>query len=338
MPISFQCTNLQCGKKLRTEDHLVGKRIKCPVCGTVQEVPAPATEMVERFLGPQARKQSQLTANPAIEKPLCLEVLYPEMPQLSTERLTPILRAYHTQTSKGLFEIDYEKEANGASLGLAGWGKHVIRLVTFPAPMPSEAVAKCVQPAHYPQEVKAKALGHNAHSLLYYAGYEDDPREQYVALAVVAGVLGEVGALVVLNESAHTSLPTSVLFNKDVASDRLDVLRAFPLLILFCGFVKYEVEGFKGVWMRTYGNHLLGVPDLAYRAKGHFQGQWVFDTFGHILNYLLESGARFEAGETMQLEAEAYFRFRLPKRKEYFLESEGELFVLEAIGADEINR
>jgi uncharacterized protein DUF4261 len=199
-------------------------------------------------------------------------------------------------------------------------------------------VAKCIQPAHYPQEVKARALAHQAHSLLYYAGYEDDPREQYLALAVVAGVLGEAGALVVLNESARTSLPTSVLFDKDVATDRLAVLRAFPLLILFCGFVKYEVEGFKGVWMRTYGNHLLGLPDLAYRAKGHFQGQWVFDTFGHIVNYLLESGARFEAGETMQLEQEAYFRFRLPKRKEYFLESEGEIFVLERIGADEINR
>jgi len=35
---------------------------------------------------------------------------------------------------------------------------------------------------------------------------------------------------------------------------------------------------------------------------------------------------------------EAYFRFRLPKRKEYFLESEGELFMLEKIGAEEVGR
>ena len=60
--------------------------------------------------------------------------------------------------------------------------------------------------------------------------------------------------------------------------------------------------------------------------------------FGHILNYLQESGARFEPGHTMQLEEEAYFRFRLPKRKEHFLESEGEMFVLERIRAEEINR
>ena len=39
------------------------------------------------------------------------------------------------------------------------------------------------------------------------------------------------------------------------STTQLELLRSFPLLHLFCGFVKYEVEGDDGVWMRTYGAH-----------------------------------------------------------------------------------
>lgn len=62
-------------------------------------------------------------------------------------------------------------------------------------------------PAHYPAEVKEQVRGHVSHVLLYYAGFETDPLEQYVALAAVAGALAGLQAVAVLNEDAHTSLP-----------------------------------------------------------------------------------------------------------------------------------
>lgn len=37
MPIEFTCT--QCGKKLRTADETVGRQVRCPACGTIQQVP-----------------------------------------------------------------------------------------------------------------------------------------------------------------------------------------------------------------------------------------------------------------------------------------------------------
>jgi hypothetical protein len=307
----------------------------------VQEVPPPEAEIVGRFFGTEAapaQHQFRLAANPAIENPLSLQVLFAGKLQLDPQALTRALRSYHPSMANGLFEIDPQLAAQGTPLGLVGWGQQVIKLVGFDAPMPAEVVAKCVQPAHYPQDLKARALAHQAHTLLYYAGHCDDPREQYVALAVVAGILSDFGALVVLNESAHTSMPAGVYFDKTVRGDRLDVVRAFPLLLLFCGFVKYEVEGFKGVWMRTHGCHLLRLPDLAFRAKGHFQGEFVFEMFNNILNYLLESGAELDDGHTMQIETEAYLRLRLPKTKEHFLKSPGAMFVAEMIRADEINR
>jgi hypothetical protein len=118
----------------------------------------------------------------------------------------------------------------------------------------------------------------------------------------------------------------------------LEQLRTFPIPALFCGFVKYDVEGVNGVWMRTYGGHLMGLPDLATLAPGHERGEEVFGLFSSIYTYLRSSGARFEAGQTMQVGSDTFMRLRAPAEGEYFLDSPGEIFVAEMISADEINR
>lgn len=60
-------------------------------------------------------------------------------------------------------------------------------------------------------EVKEQVRATSANIILYYKGYDTSPLEQYVALAVVAGALSSMGAVAVLNESAHTSLPAGYL-------------------------------------------------------------------------------------------------------------------------------
>jgi uncharacterized protein DUF4261 len=106
----------------------------------------------------------------------------------------------------------------------------------------------------------------------------------------------------------------------------------------FSGFVKQEVEGVRGVWMRTYGAPLMGLPDLAAHATGHEEGQRYFDMFANIFRYLRESGSRLADGHTMQIDEEEYLRFRAPSEEEGFLVSDGELLVANVIGADEINQ
>lgn len=224
-------------------------------------------------------------------------------------------------------------------LGMVGWGKHVIQLVGFDVPYPANALEACVAPSHYPQELKQRARSHKAHVILYYAGWESSAFEQYVALAATAGVLAQLGAIVVLNESGHTSFPAAALSGSDSESgDIMELLRALPLSILYCGFVKLEVEGIPGVWMRTYGASLLKLPDFAAHAIGHEEGQRYFDIFENIFGYLRESGARLAAGHTMQVDEEEYLRFRAPSEEEGFLQSDAPLLVVEVIGADEINR
>jgi len=281
----------------------------------------------------------QLEANPDNKSPLSLQVLFPDAFGLNSDQLLGALRSYHRSMSEAQCEIDPELSREGTVFGMLGWGEHVIRLVGFDAPYPAEALEACVAPSHYPQELKQRARSHKAHVILYYAGKEPSAFEQYIALAATAGVLARLGAIVVLNESGHTSFPAAALSGLDSEiSDIMEFLRVLPLSILYCGFVKYEVEGIAGVWMRTYGAPLLELPDLAAHAIGHKEGQRYFDMFETIFSYLRKSGVRLAAGHTMQIDAEEYLRFRAPSDQEGFLQSDAKLLVVEMIRADEINR
>src|SRR5215475_6863733 len=239
--------------------------------------------------------------------------------------------------SEAQCEIDPDLIQERKVLAMVGCDKHVIRLVGFDAPYPAAACEACVAPAHYPQELKQRARSHKAHVILYYAGQELSPFEQFVALAATAGALARLGAIVVLNESGHKSFPAAALSGLDSESDIMELLRELPLPILYCGFVKLEVEGVPGVWMRTYGAPLLGLPDLAAHATGHEEGQRYFDMFDSIFRYLRESSARLAAGHTSQIDEEEYLRFRTPNEEEEFLQDGAELLVVETITPDEIN-
>jgi hypothetical protein len=239
--------------------------------------------------------------------------------------------------AQGRCEIDHALSREGKLLGLAGWGKHVVRFVGVDAPLPADVVDTCIAPAHYAQELKQRARDHRAHALLYYAGYDRSPLEQYVALAAMATVLGRLRGLVVLNEAGHASLPMPMLMDIAAAERSVEMLRALPLPYLYCGFVKHHVEDVNGVWMRTYGAPRLGLPDLAAHAAGHHEAQRYFDVFENVFRYVLDSGARLGRAHTMEIGHE-HMRLRAPKLDESYLVANGELFVVETIGSGEIGR
>ena len=107
-----------------------------------------------------------------------------------------------------------------------------------------------------------------------------------------------------------TSLPAGVFTRASLGDESLELLRSLPLTMLYCGFVKYEVEGTEGVWMRTYGADRFGLPDFAALAEGHHQGEFCSNIFNNIMAYLLQSGAEMDAGHTMQIGENAYLKLR----------------------------
>ncbi|QSQ23786.1 hypothetical protein JY651_02030 [Pyxidicoccus parkwayensis] len=247
--------------------------------------------------------------------------------QLQPERVQALLRKWHPSLREATFTaMPWEKEA-GAHLGLISWGEHTVQLAGFDVPMPSAALEPCLQPSHYDEALKDRARGHSTHLLLWYAGQEPSPFEQYVALANITGALASLGAFLVVNSDAFNVAPIEPLCATD--ADPFDYLRAMPLQLLFCGLVKMEVEGTPGVWMRTFGAHLLGLPDFARLTRGHDEGQFTFMMFERVWKYLRGSQARFKAGDTLQAGRGMAMRLRHAREQEYFLRNPGELFVME---------
>ena len=304
-----------------------------------------ADDLLDRFFGkgvPQLGAPP--VANPRLADPVGLQLLFDDVFALDANEVTLALRDYHSDMATATAELFAVPPKPGASdepavMGLLAWERHVIKLVGFTSPMPADAVKACVQPAHFDPQFKQLAYDHKSHIMLYYAGYELDPLEQYVALAAAAGAVAYFGASFVLNETARTAIPAAVLHpHEEDADDMLAALRGFPLPLIYCGFVKMEVEGELGVWMRTYGCHRLGLPDLALRGAGHEETPVCFELFGNLLAYLRTSGKWFAPGDTLRIEDDTYLRLRARTPDEWYLESEGEMLVADRIRANEVNR
>ena len=299
------------------------------------------TDFLDRFFG--RVPPGVMAANAALEAPLGLQLLFAAPLELDADALTLALRGFHAELASAKVElvpVPPEKaapdETPPALLGLVGWGAHVIKVVGFDAPMPRDAVEACVRPAHFDDVWKQTAYANAAHVLLYYAGYHADPLEQYVALAAVAAALARFGAVVTLNEPARAAVPAAALLPLD-GEDALDALRSLPLPLLYAGFVKLEVDGQPGVWMRTFGCERLGLPNLALLAAGHHEGTFVFEVFGNVLDYLRRSGRAFAVGDTMQVGDDEYLRVRLRTDAEWYLDAVGEMLVCDRITGDEVD-
>ena len=294
--------------------------------------------ILSRFFGNKDSKdEAGLIVNPDMDSSLSLQVLLSGDPKLHDQGLAKSFSEYHPGLKKSRVEIDADLASNGTPLGLIGWGEHVIQIIGFDQPMPAAVVEKCVAPSHYDQALKAQARAHKSHLLFYYKGYATHPIKQYAAMALVAGFLSNYGAIVVTNENAHTSLPAAALNGNGVDGDIAELLENLPLAMLYSGIVKYEVEGVDGVWLRSYGAPLLGLPDLAAKIQDHSSSESIFNIFNNVFAYLLSSGAQFMAGNTMQVGDDLFMKLRMPIADEYYLDSDDVLFVAEFVPESEIN-
>lgn len=306
-------------------------------------------DLKDRFFGKGSPEPGgPPVANPLLSDPPSFQLLYPESLGVESAALTQYLRDYHPELGEATAEVEAMPappplqpgmQSAPGILGLIGWGRHVVKLVGFQSPIATDTLDRSVQPAHYDPELKEAALHHASHVLLYYAGYETDPLEQHVALAASAAALARFGALVTINDRAHTSIPAQALLpHEEDGGDTLNAMRTLPLPFLYAGFVKIEIDGEPGVWMRTFGCHVFALPDLVIQADSHNQGTATFNLFAGMLDYLRDSGQTFVSGDTLRVGEDAYFRFRDPGEHEWFLKSEGRILVAEPITADEADR
>jgi hypothetical protein len=299
--------------------------------------------LFERFFGrPDEIDPHALVAVERAGRQISYQLLFPDRLDLEERAVEESLRAFHPELSEARVEfltLEEDPESPSGLIGLAGWGDHVVKFFGMNFPIPQEVFDLCVRTAHFGEPLKEEARKHQSHLLLYYAGTHGDPLERYVAMTAVATALARFDAILVMNEAAHASFPAAALLLDEPAEDGMKMLRTLPIPLLYGGFVKMEVEDRPGVWMRTFGNSLLELPDLAMLVGGHHEGGETFDLFANMLAYLHDTRVRFAPGHTMQVGPETFLRLRLPDpAEEYFLDSDGEMFVVTRIPASEINR
>jgi hypothetical protein len=296
-------------------------------------------DIQDRFFGRGTSAPGVPVANPKLDDPPGLVLLFPAPPGLDAGAIAASLREYHPELAAVTVELQQLPPQPGqppATIGLIAWGPHVVKLVVADTRAPEPVIEQCVQPAHYDPAIKEQAYRHAAHVRLFYAGYEPDRLERHVARAAAAAGLVPLGAVAVLNEAGRTSVPAVALLpHPDDPGDTMQTLRSFPIPLLYAGFVKLEVEGESGVWMRTYGCSAVGLPDFSLRAEAHSQGSAVFNLFANMLAHLRETGEKFAAGDSLSVGEGMYLRLRSPNPAEWFLESDGRMLVAEPITAEE---
>jgi hypothetical protein len=289
---------------------------------------------------PESSGRQPLVENPDMKDGPSLIIMIDGDCRLDGALWQSTLRAFDSEMDGARVELNPAATAQGLSMGHIGWGKHVVMVVGFNAPLPSEVVELCLPPAHYAEEEKDRQrAGNCGHVLLYYKGYETAPLEQYVAIAAVAGTLINQGATAVLNESARTALPAATLYDIGEDCKCLELLRALPIPLLYAGMVKYDVEDVPGVWMRTFANEYWGISNFARLAEGHHQGTETMAIFSDLIEHFSKSPAPLKPGDTMQIGQDLWLKARLPLDDEQFLIlDEHPLLVLDFISSDEINR
>ncbi|OCG05961.1 DUF4261 domain-containing protein [Gilliamella apis] len=270
---------------------------------------------------------NSIVPNPDIENAVSLSVVFSGALNINNDELLAKLKSINPIIKDIRYETPFGKLEEGMSI-LVSWGKHVIRIVGLNAPYPKAVLEACVTPASYSQEIKQQVYESDSHLLLYYVGYEQDVLEQYLALTRLVACFEQFNALAVINEDAHTSLPVNFIHSLASEKDGLSTLgECLPLL--FCGFVKYEIENIKGIWMRTYGANKFGLPNFAALANSYEESEYYFDMFSNILNYLRQSQATMNPGDTMEMGDNRMMSLRAPQDDEYFLKDQGDLLVIE---------
>src|ERR1700722_3728353 len=213
-------------------------------------------ELMDRFFGKGTPQLGgPVVANPHLSDPPSFQLLFSNSLDLETDALTLGLRDYHPELAGATAELLTLPASHSSTIssptimGLIGWGRHAIKLVGSNSPLEARRVRACVQPSHYHSELKEEAYRHAAHVILHYAGYEQDLLEQHVALAVVSAALARFGAIVVMNETARSSIPVMVLEpHEEDEGDTLRAIRSLPIPFIYAGFVLLEIERETGIW------------------------------------------------------------------------------------------
>lgn len=255
-----------------------------------------------------------------------LNIVFSKPFSIESEQFKNRIKDFQPEFSE--VKID-EKLNDGFYHSKISWGNHVVSVLIFGYPMPSEVLMACIDSATYDPSIKEEAKNHKAHALLHYMGSDASVMEQYIAMTSIAFCISNENALIIMNERARTSMPCS-WFSHVNYDERMEFLRRIPVSFLYCGVVNY-LDCQARRWSRTYGVEAFNLPNLAIPVDELKCEINPVIFFGDILPYHINNSKKLEIGHTSEY-GKLHFVLRAPhKNEEALLDEEGSVLVFEPV-------
>lgn len=260
-----------------------------------------------------------------------LNLLYRQLPRFA---ILPHLR--QAGWADGSYVLDIEKDWTTDELLLAklSFGEHAVELAGLPTPLPRISLERTVMHAHWANELKAQAIGHQANLILSYAGASRDAIAQYQALYHVAQLFA-AGCVGVVNEPAWNYHPAQLIVKLN-EPELIAVARESPPLIFWTGFMKLDADG--ALWYLTRGNHLFGVPDFALHHTLHEVAVNVQELFADCFHYYYFENKDLQPGDVVQIEGKGIYEFMDGKDLLELFGGMGDILVVRPTTADEMQQ
>lgn len=254
---------------------------------------------------------------------ISLQILFKQLPKFSAQELNEI--AAHVSHRSPAFTYQLPSDTSVDGHGLVATGDYKIKLEFCNRKLSDKQLAQISAHVRLVPDTDENINLHNAYVEISVEPDQPKPLEAYQILTFLAFLLSRPDGLVIANVNGFTSFNSAGLQQIMADEDWMDAIENMPPLFLYSGPVIHEFDGNELLWMRSYGNHLFGIPDLGTVFSNHIVQQYVpmtLTVFDNIMTYMIETGSKVEPGHTMESESVMIaFSDQPAQPDEYFYQS-----------------
>ncbi|HIA54602.1 MAG TPA: hypothetical protein EYN91_21370 [Candidatus Melainabacteria bacterium] len=235
---------------------------------------------------------------------ISLQILFDKLPKFSERELNEA--ASNVSHSAPAFRYQLPKDTSVRGEGIAATDAHKVKLNFCDKKLDEQELAQINAHLRLVPDASAAIKMHNAYIDLSVEPNPEKPLQAYHLLTFLACMIAVRGGLAIANINGFTSFSAQQLLQLFGDDDWLDAIANMPPLFLFSGPVVHEFDDNPALWMRSYGNHLLGIPDLGTFIPPEIVQEYVpmtLQVFDNIMTYMIESGTQVEPGHTMETES-----------------------------------
>ncbi|MBX9953096.1 MAG: hypothetical protein K2Y39_28240 [Candidatus Obscuribacterales bacterium] len=254
---------------------------------------------------------------------ISLQILFDKLPSFTERELNEA--AKNVSHNPPDFRYQLPKDTTVAGEGVAGTDANKIKLSFCDRKLQERELAQISAHVRLVPDAAAGIEKHTAFIDLSVEPNPAKPLEAYQELTFLACMIALREGLVIANINGFTSFSGPGMLQLLADNDWSDAIQEMPPLFLFSGPVLHEFDNNTNLWMRSYGNHLLGIPDLGTIIPTEIIQEYVpmtLQVFDNMMSYMIESGNKVEPGHTMETDSVLIKIFDQPANPdEYFYQS-----------------